>query len=150
MSTHTKVLTCLPNSINKWDSRPHVDQAKADLPLATLAQGLKIVYRALTPVIDILGFLVSLPLQALLSEVHPPEDKTAMDLGCGERQMQDGRDNLEGKPPPVPRACKQPHRNNSLGDCPQCGRETGEEEDLAEELVPIGEDSIQNNSGVGE
>ena len=36
-------------------------------------------------------------LEALLSAVHAPEDKTAMDLSSGEGDMQEGRDNLEGK-----------------------------------------------------
>lgn len=73
-----------------------------------------------------------------------------MDLGRGERYMQERRDNLECKPPPVPHASKQPHCHNSLGDGTQCGCKTGEEEDLAEEVVLFGEDAVENNSDVGE
>lgn len=64
--------------------------------------------------------------------------------------MQERRDKLEGKTPLVPCTSKQPHRHNRLGDCPQCGCETGDEEDPAEEVVSIGEDAIENYSDVGE
>lgn len=73
-----------------------------------------------------------------------------MDLGRGECHVEERRDNLECKPPPVPRACKQPHCHNRLGECTQCGCETGDEEDLAEEVVSFGEDAVKNDSEVGE
>lgn len=85
-----------------------------------------------------------------MSAVHAPEDNTAMNLGRGECHMQDRRDNLKCKPPPVPHACKQPHGHNGLGDCTQYGCKTGDEEDLAEEGVTFGEDAVENDSDVGE
>lgn len=73
-----------------------------------------------------------------------------MDLGRGESHMEERRDNLECKPPSVPRACKQPHRHNRLGNCTQCGCKTGNEEHFAQKLVTFGEDAVENDSDVGE
>ena len=151
--TRVEILMCLPNSINKRDPRFHDVQAAIVLSLntsPTLTLRLKIISRALSPDIAILGFFVNLPLKALLSAVHPPEDKSAVYLGCGESQMQKRRDNLEGKTPPVPCASKQPHRHNGLGGCSHCGCKAGDEEDPAEEVVPVGEDTVENDSDVGE
>lgn len=148
-----KTLTSLLNSIKDRDPQLHSCQASIDLHLhnpSALAIGSAIAYRALTPDKAIFGLGVSLPLQALLSAVHAPEDKTAMDLGRGECHMQYRGDNFEGKPPPVPRACEKPHCHNRLGDCSQCGCKTGNEEDLAEEVVSFGEDAVENDSDVRE
>lgn len=93
---------------------------------------------------------INLPLEALLSTVHPPEDKTAMDLSGGERNMQEWGDNFEGKAPPVPRASKQPHGHNCLSGCSQCSCKTGEEKDPTEEAVSFGENAVENDSNVRE
>ena len=71
-------LTCLLNSMNGGQARisPFLRKPPA------LEFGSRIIHRAVT-----FGFGVGNSLESLLSAVHPPEDKAAMNLSCGERQM---------------------------------------------------------------
>lgn len=91
-----------------------------------------------------------LPNQSTLLSIHLPKVPTTPQLRRGKQDMQHRRRDLERHRPPRPQAPEEVHRDHRLRGSAYEGRDAGETEELAEEVVRGWIYAVEDYGDVGE